>query len=101
MTAETVANGKQDPECYKLGLRILGLHNQVAGSILVLEDAPTGAKAGKVAGCKVLGLVATHRVRELKDAGEDWIVSDLQSVMIYRAVSPISEFEVHLFDLLS
>lgn len=49
---------KPDPSCYMLGLERIGQAgaNQNA-NVLVLEDSPAGIKAGKAAGCKVLGLV--------------------------------------------
>ncbi len=80
VTAEMVTNGKPDPECYRLGVRKLGLGNELAGRVLVLEDAPAGIRAGKAAGCKVLAVATTHAVEELREAGADWIVEDLRSV---------------------
>lgn len=54
----TRACRKPDPSCYVLGLDRIGLAgaNENA-NVLVLEDSPAGIKAGKAAGCKVLGLV--------------------------------------------
>lgn len=80
VTAEMVTNGKPDPECYRLGVGKLGLANELAGRVLVLEDAPAGIRAGKAAGCKVLAVATTHAVEELREAGADWIVEDLRSV---------------------
>ena len=50
--------------------------------MLVVEDAPAGVKAGKAAGCKVLGLATTHDVDGLRDAGADWLVEDLSCVKV-------------------
>ncbi|KAI7788973.1 haloacid dehalogenase-like hydrolase [Diaporthe eres] len=83
VTAESVQNGKPDPSCYILGLERIGLAgaNENA-NVLVLEDSPAGIKAGKAAGCKVLGLVTSHTAEQVKAAEPDWIVKDLDSVRI-------------------
>lgn len=72
--------GKPDPQGYLLGRRRLGLEEST--SILVLEHAPAGIKAGKAAGFKVLALQTSHSLEKLRDAGPDWIVEDLRSVMV-------------------
>lgn len=47
----------------------------------MIEDSPAGVRAGKAAGCKVLGLATTHSVEELTATeSTDWIVKDLRSV---------------------
>jgi glycerol 3-phosphatase-1 len=48
----------------------------------VLEDAPSGIKAGKAAGYKVIALSTTHSLEKLKEAGADWIVQDLRSLSV-------------------
>ena len=48
--------------------------------MVVVEDAPSGIRAGKAAGFKVIGLATTHSISQVKDAGADWIVKDLESV---------------------
>ena len=78
VTAEDVENGKPFPECYLLGKHRLGLPAQ--SSVLVIEDAPSGIRAGKAAGCKVIGLATTHSIEQLREAQCDWIVKDLRSV---------------------
>ncbi|KAJ9204167.1 hypothetical protein DTO164E3_1136 [Paecilomyces variotii] len=80
VVAEDVEVGKPDPQCYLLGRSRLGLNHST--SILVVEDAPSGIKAGKAAGFKVLGLATTHTIDQLKAAGADWIVQDLSSVAL-------------------
>ena len=78
VVAEDVEHGKPDPACYLLGKSRLGLGP--AESVLVIEDAPAGVKAGKAAGCRVVGLRTTHTVEQIREAGADWIVEDLRSV---------------------
>lgn len=53
-----------------------------AKTILVLEDAPAGVRAGRAAGFKVVALATTHTVAQLIEAGADWIVQDMRSVTL-------------------
>ena len=80
VVAEDVENGKPDPSCYLLGREKLGL--TADAEVLVLEDSPAGIKAGKAAGCKVLGVVTSHTIEQVLNAGPDWIVKDLRSVRV-------------------
>jgi len=48
----------------------------------VVEDAPIGIKAGKAAGMKVIGITSTHPVKELIDAGVDFLVESLKKIRI-------------------
>ncbi|KAI0398375.1 HAD-like domain-containing protein [Xylariaceae sp. FL0594] len=80
VTAESVENGKPDPTCYKLGWSKLGL--PADAEVLVVEDSPAGIKAGKAAGCKVLGLVTSHTREQVLAAQPDWVVQDLSSVKL-------------------
>ncbi|EPS37952.1 hypothetical protein H072_8418 [Dactylellina haptotyla CBS 200.50] len=102
VTADNVKNGKPDPECYNLGLsKVFGAD---VGSeafeaiekdkVLVLEDAPAGIRAGKAAGCKVIGLVTTHTKEEVIVAGADWIVTDLSCVKAVRGDMGGVELEI-------
>lgn len=80
VVAEDVENGKPDPRCYLMGKEKLGLGD--CAEVLVLEDSPAGIKAGKAAGCKVLGVVTSHTVEQVLAAKPDWIVKDLRSLKI-------------------
>jgi len=80
VVAEDVKRGKPDPACYRLGREKLGLTD--GAEMLVLEDAPAGVRAGKAAGFRVVALATTHAVNELKEAGADWIVRDMRSVVL-------------------
>lgn len=79
VTAESVESGKPDPACYLLGREKLGLQ-LTEQEVLVVEDSPAGIKAGKAAGCKVIGLVTSHAVEQVLEA--DWVVKDLNSVKV-------------------
>jgi sugar-phosphatase len=72
-----VANGKPHPEPYLKGAQILGL---APADCIVIEDSPSGSKAGHAAGCKVLATTFSHRVDQL--AAADWIVESLAKVRI-------------------
>ncbi|KAG5803489.1 hypothetical protein H9Q74_010164 [Fusarium xylarioides] len=84
VTAESVEDGKPDPACYRLGRERLGLQAEDA-QVIVLEDSPAGIRAGKAAGCKVLGLVTSHTVEQVIAAEPDWVVRDLSSVKVLRS----------------
>ncbi|KHN96412.1 2-deoxyglucose-6-phosphate phosphatase [Metarhizium album ARSEF 1941] len=81
VTAESVEKGKPDPTCYRMSLEKLGLQRR-PGRVLVLEDSPAGIKAGKAAGCRVIGLTTSHTVEQVLAAGPDWVVQDLESVRV-------------------
>lgn len=87
VTAESVENGKPDPTCYLMGLKKLALPASSGdnSNILVLEDSPAGIRAGKAAGCKVLGLVTSHTAEQVAAAEPDWIVQDLDSVNVVKS----------------
>ena len=92
VVAEDVLHGKPDPACYLLGKEKLGLPK--ASRILVIEDAPSGIRAGKAAGFEVLGLATTHQIEQVKTAGADWIVQDLRSVTIRNHWDNTVELEI-------
>ena len=79
MTADDIRHGKPNPEPYLKGAEILGFP---ATNCLVVEDAPAGIRAGKAAGARVIALRTTASDPELREAGADWIVSDLRSVSV-------------------
>lgn len=93
VTAESVENGKPDPACYLLGRQKLNLQD-AAKEVLVLEDAPAGIKAGKAAGCKVIGLVTSHTLEQVVAAGPDWILKDLSSVKVVGTGDGRIEIEI-------
>lgn len=58
VTAEDVAVGKPDPQCYLLGADRIGVEPQ---DVLVFEDVAAGVTAGEAAGADVLVVTATHQ----------------------------------------
>lgn len=75
VTADHVNSGKPNPEPYHLGAAQLGLK---PSDCLVIEDAPSGIRAGKSAGSPVLGVASSHKPQELHEA--DWIIKSLSDL---------------------
>lgn len=98
VTAEDVQQGKPDPACYQLGRSKLNLPREA--SVLVLEDAPAGVRAGKAAGHKVVALATTHSLDQLKEAGADWIVRDMRSVKLKTWNKTTGEATIEISDAL-
>ncbi|KAJ5152051.1 HAD-superfamily hydrolase subfamily IA variant 3 [Penicillium capsulatum] len=92
VVAEDVHQGKPDPCCYLLGRKQLGLEDST--SIVVLEDAPSGIKAGKAAGFTVIALTTTHSLTKLQEAGADLIVEDLRSILVKGVVDGRVQLEI-------
>jgi len=68
VTAELVANGKPDPEGYRLGAARLGF---APPDVLVFEDAHSGLDAAHAAGCRVVAITTTFPPEKLGD--EEWL----------------------------
>jgi sugar-phosphatase len=79
--AESVANGKPDPEGYLRAAELLGVPIQ---RCLVFEDAPAGIRAGRVAGATVVALTTTHSADQLRTVASaiDHIVPNLSHVTL-------------------
>jgi len=74
---DMVERGKPDPEPYRRGAELLGL---TPAECIVVEDAPSGVGAGIAAGCRVLGVLGTHEIHELRHA--TWIAGSLKAVCV-------------------
>lgn len=77
ISGDQVKKGKPDPEPYRRGAELLHARPD---DCLVVEDAPSGVRAGVAAGCRVLGVLGTHKAEELREAGASWIVQSLTKV---------------------
>jgi sugar-phosphatase len=77
ITADMVERGKPDPEPYRRGAELIQAPSE---QCIVVEDAPSGIRAGLAAGCRVLGVMGTHTEAELRDAGVSWVVKTLAGV---------------------
>jgi sugar-phosphatase len=79
VSADDVARGKPDPEPYLTGARRAG---SPPGRCVVLEDAPAGVTAGRSAGMRVIGIVATHYRKALFKAGATVVTDRLSRLRI-------------------
>jgi beta-phosphoglucomutase len=75
ITGEDVVNKKPFPDIYIKAAESLGLKT---GECLVVEDAVSGIRSGKAAGCKCLAVTTSFKADELKEA--DWIYESLLEV---------------------
>jgi len=99
VVAEDVKHGKPDPEGYALGCAKLNLP-QKEPKVVVFEDAPAGVRAGKAAGFKVVALATTHSLEQLKEAGADWIVKDMESVQFKNWDKTAGEVQIEIVNAL-
>jgi len=77
VTADSVTRGKPFPDPYLLGAEGC---NASPFESLVVEDAPTGIRAGKAAGCRVLATCTSHDRASLEKERPDFLVEDLSHV---------------------
>lgn len=70
-----VTRGKPDPEIYLKTAAALGFD---PASCVVFEDSLSGVKAGKAAGCKVVGITTTHSAEELSET--DLVIDDFRDL---------------------
>jgi sugar-phosphatase len=79
VTASDLQRGKPYPDPYLKGSEILQIPPT---ECLVAEDAPSGVRAGKAAGARLLALRTTSTDEELLSAGADWIADDLSALSL-------------------
>lgn len=77
VTSSDILNGKPHPEPYLKAAGKLGVQ---PGDCVVVEDVPSGIRAGKTAGARVIALPTTVEAAELRAAGADWIVASCQDI---------------------
>jgi beta-phosphoglucomutase len=70
-----VTRGKPDPEIYLKTAAALGFKPE---NCIVFEDSLSGVRAGKAAGCKVVGITTTHTPEELSET--DFIIDDFRGL---------------------
>jgi len=74
LTGSEVVKKKPDPEGYIRAVKELGFP---PGDVLVIEDAVSGIKAGRAAGCPCLGITSTLPAHDLVLAGAWWTAPHL------------------------
>ena len=57
--------------------------------------------AGKAANCEVIGLATSHTIKEVLDAGADWVVQDLESVRYEKRSNGEACHVLHISNALS
>jgi sugar-phosphatase len=72
VTADDVEQGKPNPAPYLAGAALLGFS---PAECVVIEDAASGVKAGRAAGCTVIATTFSHSIESLEAA--NYIVQDL------------------------
>ncbi len=92
VAAEDVKEGKPHPEAYLKGAEILGVSPE---DCVVIEDAPSGIRAGKSAGMTVVAVATTHDEDDLSEA--DAIVASLTDIRVVTGTGG-SRFEVRVRD---
>ena len=65
VSGDDVRQGKPAPEPYLVGAKRLG---KAAEKCVVIEDAPAGVEAARMAGMRVIGITTTHSREELESA---------------------------------
>lgn len=115
VTAEEVAKGKPDPAPYRLGAKRLGfddgtgINGTANGAelkrvkpedVVVFEDAPAGVRSGKAANYRVVALATTHAIPQLQEAGADWIVEDMRSVIVTNFDAKTGKVELEITNAL-
>ena len=66
-----ITHSKPHPEIY---LKAITALHMPAERCIVIEDSLSGVKAGKEAGCRVVGITTTHSPEELNEA--DFVIQD-------------------------
>lgn len=83
---DMVTRRKPDPEPYLRAAQLLGL---APDNCLVIEDSPTGIRAGKAAGCTVLGYTGSSIRQDVSAA--DFALSDFhlyRQIPLFQNLSP-------------
>lgn len=94
VTGDMVSRSKPDPEGYLLAAMQMGVNPR---NCIVIEDALQGAKAGRTAGCKVLGMAGTFLGQVLQpycdkviDTLKDLTFKDIENIFV-EAESEVAE----------
>jgi sugar-phosphatase len=75
VTSESVSQGKPDPAPYLAGADMLGLAHE---ECVVFEDAATGTRSARAAGCTVVATTFSHSIESLSAA--HYLIPDLTAV---------------------
>ena len=81
VTSNDIKNGKPHPEPYLKGASVLGFS---ATECVVVEDVPSGIRAGKAAGATVIAFRTTVKDPELRAAGADWVLNNCSEISVIK-----------------
>ncbi|SRR5208282_5514261 len=81
VTGDDVDAGKPDPEVYSLAAQLMNLSPE---KLVVLEDAPCGVQAAKLAGMRCIGVANNGRADDLRRAGAEDVVADFDGLTVER-----------------
>jgi mannitol-1-/sugar-/sorbitol-6-phosphatase len=79
VTADDVEKGKPHPEAYLKGAGILGVRPEAC---VVVEDAPSGVRAARAAGMRVVAVTTTYPPADLQEA--DAVAETLAKIEVVR-----------------
>ena len=79
-----VTEGKPNPQVYLKSAAALGFD---PAHCIVFEDSLSGVKAGRNAGCKVVGLTTTHTSQELVET--DFLIDDFKDIEPQSLISKL------------
>ncbi len=82
---DLIENPKPAPDLYLMALKEAGFD---AHETVVIEDSPTGVKAGKAAGMQVIAYTGVYpakaeRTELMKAAGADWVMDDYNEILTF------------------
>jgi sugar-phosphatase len=77
VTAESVSEGKPHPAPYLAGAALLGFRPE---DCVAFEDASSGAKSARAAGCTVVATTFSHSIESL--AAAHYLIEDLNGVEV-------------------
>ena len=77
VTASDITRGKPDPEPYLKGAAALSMPPQ---DCIVIEDAPSGIRAGHAAGMRVIAVPSTYSREAVAEA--DWVIDRLSDLRL-------------------
>jgi len=72
-------NGKPFPDPFILAAECLGFQTE---NCLVIEDSPSGIKAGVASGAKTIAVCTSHPHEKISDCGAHWLVPTLELVKV-------------------
>lgn len=82
--AGLVQRGKPAPDIFLRAAELLGVP---PAHCLVVEDAPSGVRAGLAAGMRVLGVCTNHSEGELRDVGAHVVLPDLAAITLRHVLA--------------